>query len=336
MLSPNTPPMAVDLLSSMFYHADFSAEELERERQVILQELKMYEDSPDEYIHDKFISSIWPEHPIGRPIAGTSDVVASLSRDSLLEFYQQNYTSDNLVVAIAGKVDHHLLHTDMKKYPVSVSGENAAVVEPFHDPRFTISTYEKDHLEQVHLILGFPAVSALDPARYPLYLLNMILGGGMSSRLYQRIREQEGSCYSIYSFTSLYRQQGVFAVYCATSPDFFESVLESLREELLLLRDRGITEEELLFAKEQMRGNILLGRESVENRMNRLAVQELNFGKQESIRVMMERIKSVTIEDVQEIIALTLGNPRYSLTSIGASSHIPIAEAFYGKGTLDG
>ena len=327
--------MAVDLLRKMYYQADFDTDELERERQVILQELKMYEDTPDEYIHDKFISSIWPEHSIGRPIAGTEDVVSSLKRSDVLKFYKNNYTSDRLVITVAGKLDHHLLHTAMKTYPMTSSNSSAAKIKPFHKPQFTINTYAKD-LEQVHLILGFPAVSARDPRRYALYLLNLILGGGMSSRLYQRVREQEGSCYSIYSFTSLYKQQGVFAVYCATSPDFFEGVLATLREELLLMRDKGITDEELGFAKEQLKGNILLGRESVESRMNRLAIQELNSGKQEPIRAMLEKINCVTAEEIREVIGITLGDGQFSLTSIGNPSHQSIAQAFYGNGVLNG
>lgn len=327
--------MALDLLRKMYYLADFDETELERERQVILQELKMYDDTPDEYINDKFISSIWPGHAIGRPITGTEEVVSTLSRKQLIKFYRENYTSDRLVIAVAGKLDHHLLVTEMKQYPDSCPGNGAAHVIPFHKPKFTINTYEKE-LEQVHLILGFPAVSSQDPTRYALYLLSLIFGGGMSSRLYQRIREQEGRCYSVYSFTSLYRQQGVFAVYCATSPDYFSQVLTSLREELLLLRDKGISEDELLFAKQQMKGNVLLGQESVESRMNRLAIQELTFGRQETIKSMLKKIQQVTVADVQTAIDRTLGSGIYSLTSIGAPSHCLPAERFYGKGRLNG
>jgi hypothetical protein len=146
-----------------------------------------------------------------------------------------------------------------------------------------LDSHEKE-LEQVHLIFGFPAVSAVDDRRHALYLLNQILGGGMSSRLYQRIREREGNCYSIYSFPSLFRQQGIFAVYCATSLPFVDKVLTGIREELLKILAEGIDETELHFAKQQMRGNIMLGRESIEGRMNRLAVQELVFGARRPFR----------------------------------------------------
>lgn len=327
--------MVIELLRRMYYKADFDSAELERERQVIMQELLMYEDTPDEYIHDRFITSIWPRHAVGAPIAGTVATVSALTRTKLNNFYRTNYTSDRLVVAVAGKFDHDAVAAELATYPATGMGKTAARTGPFHKPRFILDSREKE-LEQVHLIFGFPAVSAVDERRHALYLLNQILGGGMSSRLYQRIREREGNCYSIYSFPSLFRQQGIFAVYCATSLPFVGKVLTGVREELLRILEEGIDETELHFAKQQMRGNIMLGRESIEGRMNRLAVQELVFGTQETILALLKKIDRVSVRDIRDAAAATLGSPRFALTTIGGKKHLAPVEKFYGAGVLHG
>lgn len=318
--------LVIDLLSTMYYHASFDAEELAREQLVVLEEIKMHEDTPEEFLHDRFIKSVWPDHAIGFPIVGTVDNLIAMDSEKLRHFYRTNYGTDRLVIAAAGKMDPERLIARLEELPARRCQPGALTQHPVPRPRFSRDSQEKK-LEQVHMILGMPGLSRRDERRYALYLFNLIFGGSMSSRLYQRIREMTGLCYSIYSFVSAFVEQGVFGIYCGTSSDHLQQVYDLMREEMDTIREQGIDQEELAAVKEQMKGNIILGRENIEARMNRLAIQELYYGQFYSLEEILERIDSVNVDDVQSVMDLVLDSRHCSLNTVGPREHLAIAGA---------
>ena len=320
--------MAVDLLAKMFYEPSFDSLELEREKQVILQEIMMYEDAPEEALHDHFMSALWPTHPVGRPIIGSVETIQPITRRDLVSYYKKHFTTDRLIIAAAGKVNHNQLRRSLKKLPARVCTGSPPVQRPMPAPRFSVRC-EKKKLEQVHLILSLPGIPRFHPDTFAHALFNAVMGGGMSSRLYQRLRENEGICYSIYSFKTAFMKQGVVNVYSATSMGYLKKVLHSLREELDKLANEGIPDAELLRAKEQIKGNMILGRESVESRMNRLAYLEMYLKRFISIKEVMARIDAVDSVLIQKIINDVFSPGKLAVSTVGPAGHVNNIEKWY-------
>ncbi|HPU90569.1 MAG TPA: pitrilysin family protein, partial [Spirochaetota bacterium] len=264
--------MSVDILADMFYGSLFDAEELGKEKRVILEEIRMYEDSPDDLIHDLFMDCMMHQHPLGHSILGTEESIKGARRDTLLSFFDTYYKNDNSILVITGRFDPDEAARLVEKY-FSDNRRNG-FVSPVNGVPAPARIYRRHidrDLEQVHFCLGAEGLRKRDDDRWALYTLSTVLGGNMSSRLFQNIREKEGLCYSIYSFHSSYADSGIFGIYCGTAPENFRRTLDLILDECVVMLRTRITEQELADAKTYMKGNIALSFESTEVRMSQLA-----------------------------------------------------------------
>lgn len=288
---------ALDLLTDIFLNSLFDVTEFEREKEVILQEIRMVEDTPDDYIHDLFYETFWRDFPLGRPVIGSSETVSVLTSDDLIRYMKNAYTSDRIVIAASGNIDHDELtqrfHEDFSDIGRGGYFANAGV------PVFSSNVaLQKKRLEQVHLCLGTKGVSGTSDRRHAAYILNAVLGDGMSSRLFQEVRENRGLAYSVYSYLSSYEDAGLLGVYAGTSLKNLPEVLKIIVAELKRLKTEPLSEEELVSATEQIKGNIVLGLENSEARMQRLANNEIYFGRNIPVRELLKKIDGVTSADV--------------------------------------
>lgn len=313
-------PHAVDLLSDIVLSPSFDAGELERERMVICEEIKSVEDSPEELVHDMFCESFWPNHPIGRPILGTPETVGNFSRDDLVTFFRKIYAPSNIIVAAAGRLEHNRLielvqsHFDRLATPPDNLSVSAPAVAS------TVRVQEKD-LEQAHLVIGTSALEAASPDRFAAYVLNAVLGGNLSSRLFQVIREQHGLAYSVYSGISSYQDCGQFTVYAGTAPENVPEVLDLTLRELTRIKSEPVPAEELERAKAHLRGATLMGLESNGARMSRAARQEMTFGRHIAVEEALASFKKVTSEDVLRLATEMFDERPLAMTLLGASAH---------------
>jgi predicted Zn-dependent peptidase len=293
-------PMAVDLLADIFTNSSFDEKEIIKEQSVVLQEINMTEDSPDDYIHDYFEGVFWNGHPLGFPVLGTRSLVASLNRKTLLSFFDARYGGDNLVLAAAGNLKHDEFVDLVSKTFGSIPAKtiNPQINKPAVSSRVAIL---KKDLEQAHMIMGVLAPSAVSPERYSGFLLNAILGGSMSSRLFQEIREKRGLAYAIHSFVSPYMDAGILGIYAGTGEERVPVVINLILEELKRLRNELLTEKELAQVKELIKGNFLLSMESTDSRMIRLAKNEISFGRHIPEDDVIASVDAVTAEDVRNI-----------------------------------
>ena len=310
-------PSALDVLSDLVLHPKFSQADLEREQGVILEEIKIDEDNPDYLVHETFTQNFWKNHPLGRPILGTAKTVSSFGQDTVFDHHRHRFTPENMVFSAAGHLQHdEFLALVEAKFGALLPGTGKAVDQETH-PRTTphITLKKKRSLEQVQMCLGVPAPPVNDKERFALYLLNSMLGGGMSSRLFESIRENEGLAYSIYSEMSPFRDSGALSVYAGMSLDKTERVLDLTLVELRRLKQEQVTPAELKRAKDQMKSNIVLGLESSSSRMSNLARQQMYFGRFFSVNETVAEIDRVTPDDIQrlanqlfqpDLIALTL------------------------------
>lgn len=292
--------LAFDLLADIFLNSQFQPEEIERERTVILQEIAHAIDTPDEYIHDLFKEHFWRGHPLARQICGTVETVSGQQRDDFLRFMKQRYGPDRVVIAAAGNVSHEDL---VERARSSFAHLNGRVGELDGAPPAAhggVFVFEKP-LEQVHVCLGMPAISQADPLRYIAFVLETALGGGMSSRLFQEIRERRGRAYAVHSFLSLYRDAGYLGVYVGTNAEWVPEVIEVSLAELRRIAREGLGEDELQRAKNQLKGNMLLGLETSTSRMHRVATCELHFGRDIPLDEVSREIEAVTNESVREL-----------------------------------
>lgn len=308
--------LALDVLADMFFNSKFEEKEINKEREVIKEEIKMYEDTPDELIHDIFSQTIWADHPLGRPVLGTEETISGFKRDDILKYIMDNYTTDNIVVALAGNVDHEKILPDLEKL-FSTKSPNSLrknLVPPKNKNQF-YSLYKET--SQVQICLGTPGLPQEHPKIYPLYILNSILGGGLSSRLVQEIREDRGLAYSVYSYHSAFSDAGLFTFYAGTRPDNYEKVVQLIMAETVKISKKGITDQELQKAKEQLKGNLYLGLESVGSRMTRLGRNELSLGRFVTPEESVKKIASVDREQVQELAQELFVPEKFTMATIG-------------------
>jgi predicted Zn-dependent peptidase len=309
-------PLAVDLLTDILLHPLFDAEELEREKSVVLQEIKMVEDTPDDLIHDLFAAHVWAGHPLGRPILGTREGVSAYGRDSIQAHFVERYVPLKIIIGVAGNVTHERV---VELFGAGFNGfvrplTDAPIVPPA--TQAGLNLVHKD-LEQVHLVMGFPGLSHTAPERYALYLLNDVIGGSMSSRLFQEVRERQGLVYSIHSGAQPFRDTGTLYVYAATDAANFSKVLKSILKEIRDLKKQGVTADELKRAKDHLKGSLMLSLESTSSRMNRLAKQEMHFGSFFTMDAMLAAIDNVRHEEVQALVEELLDEDRLALTTYG-------------------
>ena len=315
-------PLALEVLSDMLLNSLLDPEEIEREKGVILEEIKMYEDTPDDHIYDLFTSQLYSGHSLGRPIIGRSEVVSSLRRSQLVSYMGERYLSGNLLVSAAGQVDH-------EAFVAMVQGKLGSLLKPGKAanslvppvPARPINIYNKD-CEQAYLCLGGPGLRHADPRRYVMLMLDSVLGGSMSSRLFQEIREKRGLVYSVGTFQSSYFDCGIFGVYAGTGRDKVEQVLELSRAILKQVRLEGLTTAEIERAREHLKGSLALGLESTSNRMMRLARTELYHGRFVPITEVISKIEAVTAQDIHELAETLLAEQNFSLAVLGPVDEI--------------
>lgn len=319
--------LAMDIVSDMLLASQFTAEDIERERQVVLEEVHMYEDSPDELVHDLYLDTIWPLHPLGRNILGTTDSIEQFSRDSVMKYYQDFYTPDNLVIAAAGNINHEQLVSLAQQYFHDFTGKkrNMQLKAPAFTPSRRIISKDS---EQVHICLGTPGVPQDSPEIYPVYIFNNILGGGISSKLFQTIREDRGLVYSIYSYQNSYKDAGLLTVYAGTRPGNINQVTELIMDTLREFKTKGMTEQDLIKSKEQIKASLLLGLESSSSRMSRIGKLEITLGKFMPLEEIVTKIDQVSLADVNRIIDQMLATEKLCFTALGPVDALTINTNF--------
>jgi predicted Zn-dependent peptidase len=309
-------PLVVDVLADIFLNSVFAPEEIEREQQVILQEIHMIEDTPDEYIHILFQELFWKDNPIGYPIYGTADSIEHITRERILEYLHRTFIPSRIVIAAAGDLEHQqfvdLVAPSMEILQPAENFNRRSVPEQHH----VFEVIGKD-LEQVHLCLGMRGTSHLDDSRFACHLLNVILGSSMSSRLFQEIREQRGLAYSIYSFLNSHEDTGLLGIYAGVTPENVPETLRVIREQLRLVASTPISETELSAAKEYVKGSMYLNSESADSRMNRLAKNEYLFGRYIPYEEVEEKICAVTPEEIQNWFVRSFDPEQLSLMLLG-------------------
>ncbi len=309
-------PLAMDLLSDIFLHSLLDEKDVEKERMVILQEIKMVEDTPDDYVHDLFNRTCWGNHPLGFPICGTAERVQSFTRNQIEEFFRAHYQSDRIIVCAAGNLRHQevvaLTEATFGRMP------KASQVRERGKPLSISTTHiSKRDLEQVHFCLGTHGLHYNHSLRFASYVLNTILGGGMSSRLFQEIRENRGLAYSVYSYLPTYIDTGLVVVYAGTDQRSFEEVLRLILKEFNRLKSEPFKHGELEIAKEQLKGNLLLSMESSDNLMTRLAKNEIYFEAYQTVESILKGIDEVNEEMVKHLASHFFDEQYFCLTVLG-------------------
>jgi predicted Zn-dependent peptidase len=309
-------PLAVELLSDMIMSSTLPADEIEVERDVILEEIAMNEDDPDDTAHDAFVSALYGDAPVGRPIIGTAASVAGLTRSRIMGYFRRRYRPERFVISAAGRVDHaemlRLVRAGFRVQRADASRPPAGVRAAGRPPRLpgVATRLVRRPTEQACFVLGVPGVPHRDERRYAASVLSTVLGGGPSSRLFLEIRERRGLAYSVYAMTSSFVETGYFAAGGGCLPDKLRYVLDVVHEQLDLLAAEGVTETELVRARGQLRGSFVLGLEDTFSRMVRLARSELVEGELLSVDEVLARIDSVTLDHVATLAAALLGRPR--------------------------
>ena len=302
-------PRAMNLLSDLLLHAKMDEEEFEKERGVILEEIAMGEDTPEDLVYDLLAEAYFGEHPLARPILGTHEQIASVSRQALIEFRKKHYRPDNTVLAIAGQFDleQFKMMAEKELGGWQAQGETH-LPAPVNGCSGDVKRKKKD-IEQVHVCLSYPGVSQEDDDLYPLSVMNNLFGGGMSSRLFQHIREEMGAAYSVYSYPSTYANCGTMTIYAGTSPELAQEVIHALHSEIKKLLEEGITDEEFAMAKDQLKVSYVLGLESSSSRMSSIGRSKLMRGKAVDPQDVVRKIEAVTKSDVERIIKRVLTQP---------------------------
>jgi predicted Zn-dependent peptidase len=310
-------PVAIDILLDMIFNSSYTPKDIELERQVILEEIKMYEDTPDELVHDLFIKSFWNSHPLGQPITGTINSVKNISRDDILKFIRDYYAPSNIIISIAGNFEEESVISKIREIVENIN--TTPRIKELKAPEITPSfnVFKKD-IEQTHICIGSKSISILDEDRYALALIDVCLGGGMSSRLFQEIREKRGLAYSINTFETIYRPAGIFGVYAGTNPSNTDEVIKLIWEEMERIKSEGFGEEEFERAKTQIKGGLLIGLESTKYRASRNGRSELYFNKIFSTEEICDAIDKVTQADI-----IRLSNRMFNKEVTGISMICP-------------
>ena len=310
--------LALEILSDIVWTPAFRPDEVDSERQVILEEIRMRDDAPEDLVHELFGGAIFPDHPIGRDVIGTPDTINAMGPTEIGAFHAEHYHPSNVVVAAAGNLEHDavvalveagLAHSGGSR-PPRTRWEGGPASRP-------VAVLERD-TEQAHVVLGMRSIGRDDPERYALTVLNQVLGGGMSSRLFQEVRERRGLAYSVYSYRSAYEETGALAVAAGTAPDRLDELLDTLEAELArLTAERGITERELVAAKGHLTGSLALSLESSNARMHRLGRSELTLGEVPSLDDLVAEVTRVEAADVTRVVDRVLGVPERTLAVVG-------------------
>ncbi len=309
-------PVAVDVLSDILLHSVFDPKEIERERKVILEEINMVEDTPDDLIFDMLYQDVWSNHSLGLPTQGFPETVKKISRQDILSHMERFYSSNNVIISIAGNIDFSDSVDLLEKHFCKFKNAEKIDLGPVQEMKVgTVCKYKK--LEQVHICLGTAGIKINDEQRYECYLLNTILGGSMSSRLFQKIREEKGLAYSVHSISNNYRDTGIFMVYAATGIKNYTTVVELIVRELKEITSNKVDARELEKVKNQLKGGLMLSLESSGSRMVQLAKEEMYFKKHFTLDEMIKNIDAVTADGIKNLANRLFGNQLFTLALLG-------------------
>lgn len=306
----------VEILSDIFLNSVFDPQEVERERPVIYQEIGMVEDSPEEYLHQVASQNFWGNHPLGRSILGTRDNIESFKPETIKAFFNQFYHPESILIAVAGNVSHDGI-IDLVGPAFESIHNGHTLPERYHPEIKPADQALHRDLEQAHICLSTLGLSITDPQRFAFSLMNTILGGNMSSRLFQEIREQRGLAYSVYSFMASYVDTGMFGVYAGVTPEAVSKTIDLIVRDLKKIMTQPVSTTELKDAKEYTKGNLCLATESVDNQMVRLAQNEIHFDEYIPMQSVMDNIEAVTVEEIQTLATDLFKPEQVSLTVLG-------------------
>jgi predicted Zn-dependent peptidase len=311
-------PLAVDVLADIVLRPAFNADEIEREKKVILEEIKMVEDTPDDLVHEIFTQHFWEGHPLGRPILGSKETVEALNADILRTYFHGAYVASNMIVSAAGNLEHAKVRALIEAAfgQIPSTGETVNGGPPKVVPQVVTRTKE---LEQSHVCLGTDAYPQRHDDRYVSYIMNTVLGGSMSSRLFQNVREKRGLAYSVFSGLSAYRDAGNLTIYAGCGSDAVEEVVDLCVAEMRALKQAPIPESELRRAKDHLKGSLMLSLENTASRMSHLARQEIYFGRHFSLDETLSGVEGVSAQDVQRVAAELFSNGALAATVLGPS-----------------
>jgi predicted Zn-dependent peptidase len=319
-------PLALDILADIVRNPAFSADDVEREKKVVVEEIKMVEDTPDDLVHELFTQGFWENHPLGRPILGTKETVESFTPTLLRDYFEKAYTARNLIVAAVGNLEHVTVRelVDEKFGSLTEPGETVVDEAPQVVPKILVRNKE---LEQSHLCLGVSSYPQNHDDRYSSYVLNTLLGGSMSSRLFQNVREKRGLAYAVFSGLSAYRDAGTFTVYAGCANEAVGQVLDLIIEELRGVKSAPVSDAELQRSKDHLKGSLMLSLENTASRMSHLARQEIYFDRQFGLDETLNGIERVTARDVQRVAADLFQNGSVSATVLGNVNGLEIPKA---------
>jgi predicted Zn-dependent peptidase len=309
-------PLAVDILSDIVLRPAFNDVDIEREKKVILEEIKMVEDTPDDLVHELFTQAFWEGHPLGRPILGTKDSVEGFTQARLRDHFRGAYAAENVIISAAGNLEHGALREALEKAfgEMPSAGRKESWTPPAVIPKVVIRSKE---LEQSHICLGASSYPQNHDARYASYVLNTMLGGSMSSRLFQNIREKRGLAYSVFSGINAYRDAGSLTVYAGCANEAVGEVIDLVVEEMKVIKQTPVADSELRRAKDHLKGSLMLSLENTASRMSHLARQEIHFDRQFSLDETLEGIERVTPNDVQRVAHELFSNGSLAATVLG-------------------
>lgn len=318
-------PIAIDILSDMLKDSLFDEKALKKEKGVILEEIDMYDDSPEDLVHEMLQQKIWNKHPLGYLISGTKKIVRRVTREQILEFINRYYVGENMIISIAGKFDEKEILELLEEKFGGIKAKSTGVLKNRTTPEYNrvICKRNKD-IEQTHVNMAFDCISYLDEKRFTLSVTNSILGGSINSRLFQKIRENSGLTYSIYSYGSSYRNTGLFHIYAAMNPSQTALVIKKIQKIIMEFKKKGVTEDELQMTKEQIKTELILGNESVRSRMNSNGKAMLNRGRLVTIEELITGIEKVSLDDVKEFANRYFDMEQCSVSFVGNMKEVDL------------
>lgn len=317
---------ALDILSDMFFNSTFDNREIEKEKQVVLEEINMYEDSPEELVHDLSQTAVWEESSLGQPILGSSKSISRFDSERLFSYYHKRYRPENTVIALAGNFNYNEIFAEIEeKFASWQAKEKDDYVYKIPNYKPQLITKLKD-IEQVHVCINFPGIHFGSEKIYDLITLNTIFGGGMSSRLFQKIREERGLAYSIYSYPTNYKDTGLFTIYGGMNPSQTIEVIKLIMEEIHLLKKEKISHEDLNKTKEQLKSNYILGLESTGSRMSSIGKSQLILNKIKTPDEIIESVDAVTQDKITELIEQIFDFSKISISIVGKIDHNKLKE----------
>ena len=308
---------AFDVLADLVLRPRFAEDDIAKEKQVVLEEIKMDEDNPDYLVHEIFTQNFWQNHALGKPILGTPETVRAFTQQALFSSYRSWFAPNNLVITAAGNLKHERLLELAEREFSGLRRSDEIASEPVPSAQARITLRSKRELEQVHLCMGVPSCAMADERRFAAAVLSNVLGGGMSSRLFQKIRERQGLAYAVFSEQSPYRDTGVLSVYAGTSLESAAHVVRLVVEEFRSLKEQPVSEEELRRAKDHLKGSLMLSLESTSSRISNLARQEMYFGRFFSLDEVLDAIEAVTRNDVQQLAREFFRPEQIAVTVLG-------------------